>query len=510
MSFLMPIFLWLIIPFIVFFIKGPQKIVIKIHTLVLILLLLSLARPIQEEVLQKTNIHSQDIIIAIDISYSMHAKDISPTRYIFAKKTINHLLSRNATDNVMLIAFTSNPLLLSPPSTDHALILTALESLNPEFILTKGTSLKKLFTKLTSLSQTPKTLILMTDGGEEKDTDSLALMLQTSNISLVTVALGTKRGTTVSKKDGTMLKDKEGNLVISRRNPLLKDLTQQLKGTYLTASSSPLSIAQDIDTALKEHTKIQTIQKEQYYYKELYQVPLFIATLLFLLVHTRAVKYLILVFTFLGLPMQASILDDYYLHQSYKSYKSKAYKDTKGTLKSIKAPSLQSKILLGNTYYKESSYQKAIQVYTSIKSTSPQIKQQIYYNTANAYVHLDRYNKAKTYYIKTLQLGSDTDALHNLKLTMLLTDEKSASLGIAHPKSQSSQTSKSESNKKNKDEKREEDQPSSSSGSGAKETSKEKQNKNKLISNDSPQKQPLGSKVYELINKGYIYETQPW
>jgi Ca-activated chloride channel family protein len=506
MSFLMPIFLWLTIPFVVFFIRGSKNITIRTHTLILILLLLSLARPIQKEVLQKANIDANDIVIAIDVSRSMQAEDISPTRYLFAKKTIGHLLSQNSKDNIMLIAFTSNPLLLSPPSTDHALILTALESLNPEYILTKGTSLKKLFTKLSSLPKTPKTLILITDGGEEKGLESIGSILNRSNISLITLALGTKRGTTILQKDGTMVKDKEGNLVVSQINHLLKDLTQYLNGTYLTASSTPLSTAQEINSLLKEHTQMQTIEKKQHNYKELYQIPLFIATLLFLLVHTRAVIYLVLFFAFMGLSTQASILDDYYLYSSYKSYKNRSYKEALDGLKKIKSVSLQSKILLANSHYKEKNYHRAILEYTSIKSTSSQIKQQIYYNTANAYMHLQKHNKAKAYYIKALQLGFDEDALHNLKLAMQLADEKSASLGIAHPKSQSAQTSKSESNKEN--EKREEDQPSSSSGSGEKEHSKEKQKK--LISNETPQKHPLSSKVYELINKGYIHETKPW
>lgn len=508
----MPLFLWLVIPFIVFFMKSPKSITVQTHILILILLLIALARPIQKEVLQEANIGTQDIIIAIDISYSMQAKDLSPTRYLFAKETIKHLLSHNATDHVMLIAFTTNPLLLSPLSTDHALVGLALDNLNPEFILTKGTSLKRLFTKLSSLPSTPKTLILMTDGGEESNVEELVQLLDTSDISLVTLALGSKQGTTISKRDGSVLKDKEGNLVITHINPLLHALTQQLNGTYLESSITPKATAEEIDTALKENKKTHIIQKEQHRYKELYQIPLLLSTLLFLLLHTRAVKYLIILFTFLGLPLQASLFDGYTLHQSYKYYNNKNYNKTKQILKEIDKPSLQSQILLANTHYKEGHYQRAIQIYSSIKSTSPSIKQELYYNTANAYVYLHQYTKAKVYYIKTLQLGFDADAIHNLKLTLFLEDIASAPLGIAHPKSQSAQTSKSENQEKKKEE-RKEDVPSSASSSGAKETSKErqeKQKKHKLISKDKPQKQPLGSKVYELINKGYIHETQPW
>ena len=129
---------------------------------------------------------------------------------------------------------------------------------------------------------------------------------------------------------------------------------------------------------------------------------------------------------------------------------------------------------------------------------------------ANTYVHLGIYSKAKSYYIKTLQLGKDDDALTNLKLIALLPDKKNNTLGMAHPKSQGSQSSKSESSQADSKHKRKEDSPSSGSGSGGGSKSKSKQKKHKLIPDKTSQRHPLGSKVYELINKGYIRETKPW
>ncbi|HFQ61764.1 MAG TPA: VWA domain-containing protein, partial [Epsilonproteobacteria bacterium] len=148
MTLLYPSFLWLLVPLTLFFFKSSPKIVVRTHLVILMLLLFSLARPVKEASLQESNIQARDLIIALDVSYSMRASDIPPTRYTFAKETIKQLLKNNPTDNVMLMAFTSNPLLLSPPTTDHTLIDVALDALNPEFILTKGTSLKKLFKKL--------------------------------------------------------------------------------------------------------------------------------------------------------------------------------------------------------------------------------------------------------------------------------------------------------------------------------------------------------------------------
>jgi len=511
MTLLFPSFVWLLLPLGVLLWSSSRKLIPMVHLIVLMLIVIALSRPVQEEVLQEASIEAKDIIIALDVSYSMMADDIAPTRYEFAKKTITALLESNPGDNIMLIAFTTNPLLLSPPTTDHALINIALQNLNPEFILTKGTSLEKLFKKLTTIKSGQKNLILITDGGEERNLEKLTSQINNADISLTILALGSTQGTTIKKRDGTALKDKEGNLVISRINPLLETLSTSVSGEYLTASNTAKTTADTLNDALKSAKEAeQHIEKMQRHYRELYQFPLALAILLFIMVHTRAVKYLLILFALLGIQAQASFFDTCHLNQAYDNYLRSDYNETQRELKKIKVRSLQSQMTLGDTFYKQRAFKKAISVYKSIRSTSPATKQQLYYNIANAYAMLESYDKAKTYYTKALQLGNDEDAAHNLRIIALLSDQKSAQLGIAHPQSQDSSSSKSESQEPSDEESRDEDQPSSGgSGGGESQTEKEKK-EGKLTIDENAQQQPLGSKVYELINEGYIREKQPW
>ena len=518
MTVLYPSFLWLLIPLSVIILgKRKKDLISTVHLIVLMLITVALSRPALQEGLQERSLEAKDIIIALDVSYSMRADDIKPTRYGFAKETIRSLLKENTKDNIMLIAFTSNPLLLSPPTTDHELINIALKSLNPEYILTKGTSLKKLFQKIASMNKgdiSHKNLLLITDGGEDDDLNKLTEQIQKANVSLTVLALGTKHGTTIKKADGTLLKDDKNSLVVSRINPLLQKLTSQVEGQYFTVSDSPEVTAKDLQKALNSNEQnAETITKMQYNYTELYQIFILFAALLFLMVHTRAAKYLIALFILLGVNLQASMLDAYHLNQAYKSYGAKDFNSSREKLKEIKILSLQSQFALGNTYYRLHSYKKALQVYMSIRSTSAEIKQRLYYNIANTHAMMEDYDKAKIYYTKALQLGADEESRHNLQLVVLLKKKKEAQLGIAHPKSQSSDSSKSESGESDKEETRNEDQPSSGSGSGGENKTYEKQSKKekkRLILDESQEQQPLSSKVYELINKGYIRETQPW
>ena len=228
------------------------------------------------------------------------------------------------------------------------------------------------------------------------------------------------------------------------------------------------------------------------------------------MLHTSAVKYLVILFSLLGIQAEASMLDGYYLHQAYKSYQTDDLNRTKKLLLEIETASLQSQFALANTYYRLHDYKKAIMLYRTIHTTSPKIKQKLYYNIANSYVMLKTYDKAKLYYTKALQLGKDSDTEHNLALITLLQKRKEEHLGIAHPKSQNSSNTANNAMQSDKKQNHEEDQPSSGSGSGGESRSGKKKEEKKLILDPEQESQPLSSKVYELINKGYIRETQPW
>lgn len=209
--------------------------------------------------------------------------------------------------------------------------------------------------------------------------------------------------------------------------------------------------------------------------------------------------------------LNASILEDNYLSKAYESYHFKDYNSSKIYIKKIKKISLQSQIALANIEYKEANYKEAIKLYKSIKSKLPKIKQLLYYNIGNSYAKIKEYENAKIYYAKVLQLGDDEDAKNNLKIIALLKDKKDSNLGIAHPKSQNSSSTKSENNQNDKKKNREEDKPTAGSSGDGKSSKKEDMKSKKLLSSKKEEKKhPLSSKVYELINEGYIYEKKPW
>ncbi len=514
MTLLYPLFMWFLVPLAILWYTRTNKLIDSVHLIILILLTLALSRPALERQALKGEIEARDIIIALDVSYSMRAEDIYPDRYTYAKKTIDQLLVNNHTDNIMLIAFSSNPLLLSPPTTDHALISLAMKSLNRDNILTRGTSLQKLFEKIATLPMQDKTLLLLTDGGDKEDLPTLQKILLENNINIIVLALGTRSGAMIQKEDGSMLKNSTGDLVISRINPQLEILAKQSGGHYIIAPSTSEVAAQtlqtEIDAMAIEHHSISKLQQR---HTELYQIPLTLALLLFLILHTRASRYLLLLAALWGSQTHASILDLSTLHRAYTAYQSGDYNASERSLNKIQTPSLQSQIAKANTYYKQGRYEKATLLYRSIRSRSPQIKQMLYYNLGNCYAQTKAYNKAIKYYSKALQLGEDEASRYNLKLVALKKSEAANSLNFARPQSQEDQGSKSPDQMENEEESAQDQQSSGSSGGGGGSNKTKSENKKKLLysnKEETKQEQPLSSRVYDLINKGYIHEKAPW
>ncbi len=508
MTLLYPSLLWLLIPvaILAYSSHGLRE---RTHLLILALLTLSLARPAVQQGAGEKAILSRNIVIAFDISYSMRAADIAPTRYEYARETIRSLLDISPADHISLIAFTTNPLLLSPATTDHRLIKQALESIEPHNILTKGTSIGALLRKVVSAAPPHATLVLITDGGEESDAARAAAQLKGSGISLVILPLATTVGTSIRDEDGKMLKDESGNIIISRLNPMLSHLAS-LTRAIVVSPSSPQESARQIYTAIESQGEGELLSKQSRNTVELYIVPLFIAMALFLLLHTRAVRYLIIALAFAGVEANASMWDTLTLSRGLSAYEAGDYNRSLTLTQKIEHPTLQSAMLTAATYYRLGAYEEAIAVYEQIRSTSEETKHDIYHNLGNCYAKINSYKKAREYYTRALALRYDEETLHNLSLIAHKSDALAPSLSTPP----SGDTDKNTASKEGEEDKSDKSGGNSESGGSSGATPKKKKDKKEektaLKESSAPQKQPLSSKVYDLINEGYIYEKKPW
>jgi Ca-activated chloride channel family protein len=440
-------------------------------------MIIALARPTLIDSRQNQQLKGREFIIALDISYSMQANDLSPSRLEKAKQYIEKILQSNPKDSFALFAFTSNPLILSPTTSDHRLLLQALHALDEKNILTHSTSLKKLFEKIATLPMQEKNLILLSDGGEEIEIEKLSQILKEANIRLITIAMATKRGATLSDQSGKKLKDANGNLLISRLNPILKPLTLQSQGRFFTNDH--------IDFSFSKFTQSSFSQKEHRSKRELFWIPLLLAIGIFFFYFIEIPKKFLLLIPFLAPNADAALLDWYYIHQAKSYYHDRDYKEAAKAFSKIEHQTLQSQMNLANCYYQAGAYTKAKALYQTLLTSNRLRKQRLLFKLGNIAVKLKDYESAKGYYEEALALGKDSDILHNLAL-------------IIHKKNPpiKAPTTKGKSKEKVK-----------SNQASAKAKGSKKEGDSTAPSKKS---HPLGYKAYELINKGYIDEKKPW
>jgi len=492
MSFLNPWLFFALIPLYLFY-RQHKNISRQSQALfiVLILLLMAMARPVIKESYTPQTFDAHDFIIAIDASYSMQADDLKPSRYILAKEAIKELIHKRVKDRFTLFAFTSSVLLISPPTTDTDISLLALDALEPKYILTKSTNLQNLFKSVAKLPMKQKNLILFTDGGDEKDIVKLAKIATKNHIKPFIVATATQRGAAL-KKERKYIKNIHGAIVISKINPMLKDLANATNGRYyeLSASHDISKLLDDLHTKESKKEKI-TVKN----YRELFWLPLLFAALLFIASVTQLKKKFFALFSFVLLFAQngdASVLDFYHIHTATKSYKIKHYLQAAKEFKKIDA-STRSYYNIATAYYKAGAYKFAAQYYKKIRTKDASLKQKILYNLGNTTVKLKAYTRARRYYIEALSLGDNADALYNLQLLQKLHLQSVKQPSKTIPQSQ---------NKRKKND---------AKGSGKKKKSKKEQTKKK----DYQKKKKKGIykftyKAYEKINKGYTDEKEPW
>ncbi|WP_345992044.1 VWA domain-containing protein [Sulfurimonas sp. HSL-1716] len=497
--------------------KKTQKRQIKYLYLALVLMLAALSRPVIENSFTDEKSDAQEYIIAIDASYSMQADDIKPSRYEAAKEVIKQLFALHPKDRFTIFAFTSNTLLISPPTTDSAISINALDALNPSFILTKSTDLKQMFQTIAKVSRAKKKLIVFSDGGDEKDLKILTNICKKSSIIPYIVASASKNGTAL-KKDGRYIKDQYSSLVISRINPILEELAAKSGGKYYELGSSGVvqELSDDISSRQKSSMN-ETVKVKSY--KELFYIPLLLAVLFFFAGVTKIHQLYVFV-PLLLLPdlSHAGVLDFYHLKKADESFKRQKYLDSAKEFEKV-TPSVKSYYNTATAYYKAGHYKKALQYFDMIQTTSKEIKQKILYDMAGCAVKLKKYDRAEIYYQQALALGKDEDALYNLTLLQKLNLKTGVNISDMLPP-KNAQTKKNSTKKtgSKKDENKEgggksnsnQQADQSSEGAGDAKKGDMKKAEKSEVKQIQKNKYKMGYRSYEMINKGYTDEKEPW
>jgi Ca-activated chloride channel homolog len=208
----------------------------------MIAVIVAAARPQWGRVEEQTFDQSREVLIALDLSRSMLAEDIKPSRLARAKLLIESLLDRLKGERVGLVLFSGTAFLQSPLSSDYEVLREFLPALGPDYLPEGGTDFDRLLaTALDSFSNeggADRFMIVLSDG-ESQTTEwrnRIDRMTQ-RNIRVIALGIGTEGGAVMPAEGGGFVKDSRGAVVLSRLEPqTLRDLARLTRGTYANAT----------------------------------------------------------------------------------------------------------------------------------------------------------------------------------------------------------------------------------------------------------------------------------
>lgn len=236
-----------------------------------------LARPQFGSKLETVKKSGVEVEIALDISNSMLAEDVTPSRLEKAKKLISRLVDEFENDKVGLIVFAGDAFVQLPITSDYISAKMFLESINPSLITSQGTAIGTAI-NLATRSFTPqegvgRAIIIITDGeNHEGGAVEAAKEAAKKGIQVYVLGIGSPQGSPIPVEGGKneFRKDKDGNVIMTRLNEqMCQEIAKAGNGAYIrvdNTNSAQRALKKEIDKLAKAdvETKVYTDFDEQF------------------------------------------------------------------------------------------------------------------------------------------------------------------------------------------------------------------------------------------------------
>lgn len=369
----------------------------------------------------------QSVVLLLDLSESMNAPDVRPTRLVRAKQKIEDLLNLSKGVKIGLVAFAADPHMIAPLTEDKETIRYLLPSLETDLVYVQGSRLSTAFDMAEGMLETEpgrnKAILVLSDGGfEDPSAMASAKKLGEKGVMVYTMGIGSK--------EGAPLKDREGNVVKKNGVPILsrleKDKLQEIsslgKGRYLEIQGVDQEESLLLEELKKRSESHLNWGKKNRIWDEYFYLFLLPAVPFFLWWFRKGCVLLALLGIFLpGIDLQASSLQDLFKNSEELGKKAMESGEFEAAAAHFKDP-----YRAGVAYYKAGKFQEAEQMFLS--SSRPEVAAQALYNLGNTYVQQQKWNEAVKAYEEALNKQPDYQEAHeNLQLVKDLMKEQESS-----------------------------------------------------------------------------------
>lgn len=363
------------------------------------LAVLALAGPAHREQ-EKLYQNNEVWIWMLDTSVSMLADDNPPSRLLNARYQLYDLLEQAQGKRIALIAYAGDSYVITPPTDDHQTVRFMLQELEPDVMPVAGSdpvaALRRALDLAGHAPHDQVRLLLITDDLLPAQKQAMLPMLRSADLPLDVLAVGTPAGAPIRQKDGTLLKDRLGQLIIARSHQEeLADLVKDTGGRLVRTDASAAELRRLLAPSLTSQARLVS-QQTQAFQEEGYWLML---PLLGLIWYFRTGWFFVLLIGLLPhLAPQANAATANELYQQGEYIQA--------------AEAFSDPMWQANAWYRAGQFAKAAEAYRRVGDHA-----QALYNLGNALVHLEAWTAALDAYDRALQLDPDlADARFNRNL----------------------------------------------------------------------------------------------
>ena len=375
-----------------------------------LLSILALTGPTWERLETPTFSNNAALVIALDLSPTMNATDIKPSRLARARFKIADILRQRKDGLTALVVYSADAFTVTPLTHDTATIENQLNALESSIMPAAGKNTVVALTQsiqlLKQAGQQQGDVLLVTDAVESSDSDEVGGI---GAYKISVLGVGTSDGGPVKMEQGGFLKDNQGNILLPRLNtPSLSAIAKNGSGMYVTISADDADINQLLsffDRAVSSQAEQDNGLVEQW--NDLG------AWLLLLVLPLAALSFrkgFLMLCLLVVVPMPntsyAVEWNDLWVsknQQAQQAFKNKQFDKA--------AETFESPEWKAAAQYRAGNYQQVVEELSSVESADG------LYNKGNAHAKLGDYEKAIETYEQALKVNpNNEDAKHNLKL----------------------------------------------------------------------------------------------
>jgi len=384
-----------------------------------ILATLAVAGPSWTRIEQPVFRTDQAVVIALDLSRSMDAQDVSPSRLTRARLKILDILAERQSGQTALVVFSSNAFTVTPLTTDTDTVASLVNSLSTDIMPSRGSypvaAINKGRQLLEQAGASFGEVLLISDGSTSPQAEAAAKDLADAGYTLSVLGVGTKDGAPIPRAGGGFVTDRSGNIAVPRLDSDgLRRLAAAGRGRYITMTSDSSDIEALLSGPVTGGAGVgESLQTDQWREEGPW--------LLLLLLPIAALAFrrgLVIALAFVVLPMaepaHAFGWDDLWLNKNQQGQKKLAE-----GLPQEAAELFDDRQWQGVSEYEAGNYATSAAVFAEGQDADN------LYNLGNAMVRAGKFEPAIDIYNQALELQpEDEDTLYNRDLAEQMLEQQ--------------------------------------------------------------------------------------